>query len=135
MTSASKNNLLYTARELEFDTGLQFNRMRYYCSDLGRFIYKDFIKNKFLFSYAKNNPLKFRDMFGLLPEWFQRFFWVPLIFADEPTEYYDRCVSPRSDSDCTIYCSNKESCENCCMILYPYSSQASQLARCLSLCH
>jgi RHS repeat-associated protein len=65
LTSASKNNLLYTSREFDFETGLQFNRMRYYSPNLGRFISKDKIYSKLLYSMAKNNPIRYVDPFGL----------------------------------------------------------------------
>jgi RHS repeat-associated protein len=65
LTSASKNNLLYTSREFDFETGLQFNRMRYYLPNLGRFIIKDLIYSKNLYLYAKNKPLRLFDPFGL----------------------------------------------------------------------
>ncbi len=64
LTSANKNNFLYTAREFEFDIGLQFNRMRYYSPNLGRFIIKDklFSLNKFI--YAKD-PINYSDIMGI----------------------------------------------------------------------
>ncbi len=66
--SAFKNTILYTSREFDFETGLQFNRMRYYSPRLGRFINMDFIDlsmNKFPFQYANNNPITFFDGLGL----------------------------------------------------------------------
>ncbi len=66
LASASKNNLLYTARELDLDTGLQFNRMRYYSPNLGRFSQKDIVylyPNNYI--YVENKPVIYIDPFGL----------------------------------------------------------------------
>ncbi len=68
LTSANKNNLLHTAREFEFDAGLQFNRMRYYNSYLGRFMQKDLIKEDNAFIYVRNSPLIYFDPLGLYRE-------------------------------------------------------------------
>jgi len=66
LTQANKNNLLYTSREFDFDIGLQFNRMRYYSPNLGRFIEKDKIyldsRNKCI--YVSNNPNNYYDILG-----------------------------------------------------------------------
>ncbi len=69
--SANKNNLLYIAREFEIDTGLQFNRMRYYSSNLGRFMQKDMIfkETENYYEYSSNNPINKIDPFGLMPPW------------------------------------------------------------------
>ena len=64
MTSANKNNLLYTAREFGFDAGLQFNRMRYYSPNLGRFLQKDPLTLFGYYNYVLNNPLNMYDVFG-----------------------------------------------------------------------
>jgi RHS repeat-associated protein len=67
LTQANKNNLLYTSREFDFDIALQFNRMRYYLLNLGRFSQKDLIymKASNAFAYASDNPINFLDPFGL----------------------------------------------------------------------
>jgi RHS repeat-associated protein len=65
LTQANKNNLLYTSREFDFETGLQFNRMRYYLPNLGRFTQKDIsfdLFNKYI--YAENSSLNYFDPFG-----------------------------------------------------------------------
>ncbi len=67
LTSASKNNLLYTAREFDSDTALQFNRMRYYNASLGRFMQKDLIFSQNKYNYSYNIPTIFSDPFGMLP--------------------------------------------------------------------
>jgi len=67
LTQANKNNLLYTSREFDFDIAFQFNRMRYYLLNLGRFSQKDLIymKASNAFAYASDNPINFLDPFGL----------------------------------------------------------------------
>ncbi len=63
LTSASKNNLLYTAREFDFDTGLQY-KFKYYFPLLARYNSPriGILKNKFIFS--KNNPTNQRSSTG-----------------------------------------------------------------------
>ncbi len=100
LTSASKNNLLYTAREFDFDTGLQLNRMRYYNSSLGRFIQKDHISNIIYFKYAFNNPSNIYDPFG------EYGFWIAIMGVT--------CCSglfPNPDQAFQKYCDN---CQRCC---------------------
>ena len=68
LTQENKNNLLYTAREFDFDTGLQFNRMRYYSPNLGRFTQKDLVTiglNNLTFQMSFNNPISYSDPLGL----------------------------------------------------------------------
>ena len=65
LTSASKNNLLYTARDFDFDINLQFNRMRYCSPNLGRFTSKDGLFSENYFLYASNDPIGFYDPLGL----------------------------------------------------------------------
>lgn len=70
VTVSSKNNLLYTAKEFDFETGLQFNRYRYYSPLIARFISKEpifFEKNKYCIHC--NNPIMIKDPEGLLPPW------------------------------------------------------------------
>lgn len=76
LTSASKNNLLYTSREFDFDTGLQFKRMRYYNPNFGRFVKKDFLdlsNSKYQFQYGFNNPGNLVDPLGLYGDWIPAF--------------------------------------------------------------
>ncbi|MEJ5274072.1 MAG: hypothetical protein WH035_08075, partial [Spirochaetota bacterium] len=42
LTSASKNNLLYTAREFDFETALIYNKWQYYSAFLAIYIYNKF---------------------------------------------------------------------------------------------
>jgi len=51
--------------EFDFETGLQFNRMRYYLPNLGRFIKKDLIFSfSNYYNYANNSPSVNYDPFG-----------------------------------------------------------------------
>jgi RHS repeat-associated protein len=58
----------FAGREFDADTGLYFNRARYYDPELGRFISEDPVRfeggEANLYRYARNNPLKFRDPTG-----------------------------------------------------------------------
>jgi RHS repeat-associated protein len=59
----------YTGRELDAETGLQFNRNRYYASYLGRWSSIDPMgfasMSANLYSYVGNDPIRFVDPFGL----------------------------------------------------------------------
>jgi len=64
--------ILYTGREFDFETGLYFNRARYYDPSLGRFINADpkgYAAGLNLYTYVQNNPLSFRDPSGLDVYW------------------------------------------------------------------
>jgi len=58
----------FTGREWDKETGLYYYRARYYDPMEGRFISKDPIGFKGginLFAYTHNNPIRYRDPFGL----------------------------------------------------------------------
>ena len=63
------NSLEYTGRELDSETGMYFNRARYYDPQIGRFISEDPLGfaggNLNVYSYVHNNPIYFLDPFGL----------------------------------------------------------------------
>ena len=79
----STNNLStryqYTGREYDSFTGLQFNRARWYDPKLGRFISEDPIGQNGgfnLYKYSKNNPLKYADPTGEIPNPYDFFWWM-----------------------------------------------------------
>ncbi|MCK4643483.1 RHS repeat-associated core domain-containing protein [bacterium] len=59
---------LYTGREMNIETGDYYYRMRMMDSSVGRFSSKDPILYLNLYRYVGNNPMRFRDRFGLDPE-------------------------------------------------------------------
>ena len=83
-----ENPFTYTGREFDAESGLYYYRMRHYDPGLGRFISEDpleFQAGINFYSYVKNNPVNFKDPFGLNgalnPEP-----WSPPGFYSEP--YY-----------------------------------------------
>jgi RHS repeat-associated protein len=69
-TGTLRNPFQYTGREFDPETGLNYNRARYYNPTSGRFMSEDPIQfkggNNF-YVYVRNNPLRFRDPRGLCP--------------------------------------------------------------------
>jgi RHS repeat-associated protein len=68
-TSSVGNPWLYTGLAYDFETGLQYNRFRYYASSLGRFISPDpinVIGGLNLYSYALNAPTYLSDPEGCM---------------------------------------------------------------------
>jgi RHS repeat-associated protein len=59
----------YTGRELDAETGLNYNRARYYDPNVGRFVNEDLsgfsAGDANLYRYVGNNPTNFVDLFGL----------------------------------------------------------------------
>ena len=69
----SNEKIKYNSKELDEDTGLLYYGARYYDSASGRFITADSVKGKIedplslnLYSYVKNNPVKYVDLKGEL---------------------------------------------------------------------
>jgi len=61
-------SFLYTGREFDSETGLYYNRARFYDPQLGRFISADpkgYEAGLNLYTYTRNNPLSFNDPLGL----------------------------------------------------------------------
>jgi RHS repeat-associated protein len=116
LTQANKNNLLYTSREFDFETGLQFNRMRYYSPNLGRFNQKDLIynNNANYYFYVQNNPENALDPFGL----YNPGGIIPGIgIFDGDSGAYICCSGlPDPHNDPAARCGR---CQNCCARLYP----------------
>lgn len=64
------NRFRYTGREFDTESGLYFYRARYYDATIGRFISEDPLgvkADKNFYRYVRNNPVMFRDSFGLCP--------------------------------------------------------------------
>jgi RHS repeat-associated protein len=63
----------YTGRERDEETGLDYNRTRYYDSVVGRFISEDTIGFKGgdtnLYRYVHNNPINLTDPYGTFDLW------------------------------------------------------------------
>jgi len=67
-TGTVVNPLRYTAREFDSETGLYYDRARYYDSQTGRFISEDpigFNGGMDVYAYAGNSPATLTDPFGL----------------------------------------------------------------------
>jgi RHS repeat-associated protein len=66
--SALGNRFGFTGRELDAETGLYFYRMRQYSSEFGRFLQTDlvgYLDDMNLYSYCRQNPINWRDAYGL----------------------------------------------------------------------
>jgi RHS repeat-associated protein len=68
---------MFTGRNFEPETGLYFYRARHYQPKLGRFLQTDplgYLRETNLYTYCWNNPLLFKDPFGL--DWWET--WAEL---------------------------------------------------------
>ena len=69
-TGSLENEIQFTGRWFDEDTGLHYYRARWYNSDSGRFVSRDPIGlssgDVNFYRYVKNNPSKFIDPFGLI---------------------------------------------------------------------
>jgi len=66
-TGTLSNPFRYTAREADQETGLYYDRARYYGADNGRFLAEDDIRyspNRNRYAYVLNNPVMYRDPSG-----------------------------------------------------------------------
>jgi RHS repeat-associated protein len=61
------NPFLHTAREFDTETGLYYDRARYYDPNTGRFLSEDSVRTVNLYEYVKSNPINLTDPFGLEP--------------------------------------------------------------------
>ncbi|MDI6751730.1 MAG: RHS repeat-associated core domain-containing protein [bacterium] len=67
-TGTITNPFGFTGRELDRESGLYFNRARYYDPEIGRFISEDLVRDYEegnLYSYCKNDPVNCHDPWGL----------------------------------------------------------------------
>lgn len=68
--SATGNPYRYNGRRLDTETGLYYFRARMYSPAIGRFIQQDpvwHVTDFNLYTYARNNPLLFKDPWGMAP--------------------------------------------------------------------
>jgi len=64
------NDMLYTGREYDRETGLYYYRARYYDPEVGRFVSEDplgFKAGMNFYAYVNNNPINFNDPSGNCP--------------------------------------------------------------------
>jgi RHS repeat-associated protein len=69
-SSVVGNPYMFTGREYDSDTGLYYYRARYYNPYIGRFLQPDslgYIYGLNLYTYARNNPIRYTDPWGLKP--------------------------------------------------------------------
>jgi RHS repeat-associated protein len=68
-TGTITNPYRYTGREVDSETGLDYNRARYYDPQIGRFLSEDPLRfngdSPNFYAYARNNPIRFMDPSGL----------------------------------------------------------------------
>ena len=67
-TGTLNNPFRFTGREFDLETGIYQYRMRYYDPNVGRFISEDpidFRGGSNFYAYARNNPVRWTDPFGL----------------------------------------------------------------------
>jgi RHS repeat-associated protein len=79
-----KQPYTYTGREYDTETGLYYYKARYYHAKIGRFLSKDpigLVGGINLYTYVVNNPINFRDPFGLYGE--DVHFYKTLVWAIE----------------------------------------------------
>lgn len=72
ITGTNTASYRFAGRRLDAETGLYYNRARYYSTALGRFLQTDPIGTKDdvnLYAYVKNDPVNFVDPMGLLSFW------------------------------------------------------------------
>jgi RHS repeat-associated protein len=82
LTGMLVNAFRYTARELDAETDIYFNRARYYDPVAGRFISEDPIRTRGglnFYAYTGNSPVGWVDPYGFAPGWWNNLvnWWNP----------------------------------------------------------
>lgn len=99
--SAVGNPYLFTGRCFDKESGLQYNRNRYFSYELGRWMTQDpigYINSMNLYEYSINNPVNYTDPLGLttigqiLDEFFSWFNRRPDLWVMGPNDSYTRIV-------------------------------------------
>ena len=107
--------------------------MRYYNSNLGRFIQKDFLFYYFpqnLYIYSFNLLLIYYDPFGLYGRWVQ----LKLSPLGDWAWEEISCDNPISSSDCQELCLTISFCEDCCRTVYDGRWDDPGFKQCLKGC-
>jgi RHS repeat-associated protein len=81
--SAIGNRFAFTGRRLDYETKLYDYRARVYSPEIGRFMQRDqyrYVDGMNLYTYVANNPIIYRDPFGLFVQGpFSDFYWSVLV--------------------------------------------------------
>ena len=90
-----ENRLRYAGREYDAESGLYYNRARYYDPTIGRFISRDplnVIGGQNLYEYAAGDPIANSDPFGLAP-----WDWVPGALDSLGNKLFDKASDAALD--------------------------------------
>ena len=125
-TGTLKNPFQYTGREFDQETGLYYNRARYYNSAIGRFISGDPLGfrggNPNLYAYVGNNPINWIDPFGLTncvvtstmgtvcSDWNINWNWMPTQGPQPPPLPSDLQPPPQPPPSPPASCSKNKDC-------------------------
>jgi RHS repeat-associated protein len=98
-TGSVTNFLQYTASELDPETGIYFDRARYYDPEVGRFLNEDPIRSMGglnFYAYVRNDSTNLTDTSGLAPDWWKNLvnWWHPPSPDSKPTAPGSPCVCP-----------------------------------------
>ena len=101
-TSSIGNDILYTGRRLDPETGLYYYRARYYHAQLGRFVNRDVIGYDGslgnLYEYAQDNPIITMDPYGLQAFRLERHHWFAQL-GEKGQETVDKFCLPDANGN------------------------------------